>query len=116
MSALKIPHLPEPTEELRRAICLGLQGARVSTMTLGHWNAAVEEISARVAAISRAPLRWTAERPLIPGYYWVAAPGLSRRVANFYLHGSILMSDYGDIGANYGRPALYSDRPVEEPR
>ncbi len=64
-------------------------------------------------------LKWTRERPKIPGYYWIRTPLLSQRISHFYFaHGQDwLTSSYTDFGtrySHYGQPAEYAG-PIPAP-
>lgn len=115
MTALSVPPMPPQPIWLREAVLRGLTRSRFLPAHPAERESMVSHVASEVAAGQPAPLRWTAYPPVTSGYYWISAPRLSRRVANFYLQGRAIMSDYGDIGANYGQPASFSDRPVEEP-
>lgn len=115
MSALNIPTMPPQPDWLRAAILRGLTRSRFLPAHPAERESVVSHVTESVVASQPTPIRWTDLRPAAPGFYWVKAPRLSRRVANFYLQGRTIMSDYGDIGVNYGQPAFFSDRPLEEP-
>lgn len=61
-------------------------------------------------------LRWRREFPSVPGYYWIRAPQLSKRVAHFYSpHGqNFLVCEYLHLTSAWGQPVEYAG-PIPQP-
>lgn len=58
-----------------------------------------------------APLKWSFDRPNVPGFFWIRGTNLSPRIADFTIRGSQILCGYDDL-KHYGKPQFAGPIPL----